>query len=312
MLIRAALGLLFFCFAAAPAIAQTRYKDLIFPEYAVEKNLAYAEGRQHLFDLYQPKADSAGRRPLMIWMHGGGFKFGSRRAAGTRLWCKTFAQRGYVCAAIDYALGKKNFKFNFANLTGDCYAAVQDVRKAVVYFKAAAARWNIDTTKIILAGNSAGGMLALQAVYSSNTELQKLPKTKEAATPGWDARDVSGATDVKDVTANTMGVAAVVNFWGGIFDTLWLRQTRVPIVSVHGDRDGIVPYDYKGYPLFGSLPIHRMADSQGIPNALKTYTGYSHELQKHFFPLVTGRRTKKRWLEAGQFTADFLYTTLFR
>jgi acetyl esterase/lipase len=278
---------------------------MIYPEYTVEKNLAYAEDRQHLFDLYQPKADNAGRRPLMIWMHGGGFKFGSRHAAGTRLWCKTFAQRGYVCAAIEYKLGKKNFKFNFANLTGDCYAALQDVREAVAYFKANAARWNIDTTKIILAGNSAGGMLALQAVYSNNTELQKLPMTKEAATPGWDAHDVSGE-------ANTMGVAAIVNFWGGLFDTLWLRQARVPIVSVHGDRDGIVPYDHKGYPLFGSLPIHRMADALGIPNALKTYTGYSHELQKHFFPLVTGRRTKKRWLEAGQFSADFLYTTLLR
>ena len=308
---------LIFSMTSLAASAQSRFKDAVFTEYTVNKALHYTD--KQLFDLYQPKGDSLGRRPLMIWMHGGGFKFGSRHAAGTRLWCKTFAQRGYVCAAIDYTLGKKNFKFTFADLTGNCYAAVQDVRKAVAYFKTNAARWNIDTTKIILAGNSAGGMLALQAVYSNNTELQKLPKTKEAATPGWDARDVSGATDVIGVAADSIGVgadnvgvAAVVNFWGGIFDTLWLRQARVPIVSVHGDRDGIVPYDHKGYPLFGSQPIHRMADSQGILNALKTYMGYSHELQKHFFPLVTGRRTKKRWLEAGQFAADFLYTTLFR
>jgi acetyl esterase/lipase len=289
--------------ASLAASAQTRFKDVLFTEYTLDKDLHYSD--KQLFDLYQPKGDSLGRRPLMIWMHGGGFKFGSRRAAGIRLWCRTFAQRGYVCAAIEYSLGKKNFKFNFGNLVGDCYQSVQDVRKAVAFFKTNAARWNIDTTKIILAGNSAGGILALQAVYSNNSELQNLPMTKAAATPGWDAGDVSG-------TATTMGVAAVVNFWGGIFDTLWLRQANIPIISVHGDRDGIVPYDHKGYPLFGSLPIHRMADSQGTPNALKTYTGYSHELQKHFFPLVTGHRTKKRWQEAGQFTADFLYTTLFR
>ena len=109
-----------------------------------------------------------------------------------------------------------------------------------------------------------------------------------------------------------MGIAAIVNYWGGLFDTLWLRQARVPIVSVHGDRDKIVPYDYKGFPLFGSLPIHRMADALGIPNTLKTYTGYSHELQRHFFPLITGHKTKERWRDAGQFTADFLYTTLWR
>ena len=294
--------LLFLCATTLTAAAQTRYKDLVFPGYTVEKKLAYSEHQR--FDLYQPKGDSGTRRPLMIWIHGGGFKFGSRRAAGIRLWCKTFAQRGYVCAAIDYRLGKKNFSFNFTDLITSCRAAVRDIREAVAYFKAGAARWNIDTTRIILAGNSAGGMLALQAVYSNDTEMQKLPPTKAAATPGWDARALSGEV-------NTMGIAAIVNYWGGIFDTLWLRQARVPIVSVHGDKDNIVPYDHKDYPLFGGLPIHRVADALGIPNALKTYNGYSHELQKHFFPLFAGSGTKKRWREAGQFTADFLYMTFW-
>ena len=109
------------CCAAAPTIAQMRYKDMIFPEYVTEKNLSYSEGRQGLFDLYRPKDDSAARRPLMIWMHGGGFKFGSKDAKGTRLWCETFARRGYVCAAIDYRLGKKNLRFTFTDLVKNCY-----------------------------------------------------------------------------------------------------------------------------------------------------------------------------------------------
>lgn len=306
--------LLFLCGAALGAAAQTRYKDLVFSGYTVDKKEHYSDKR--LFDLYQPKGDSGGARPLMIWMHGGGFKFGSRRATGTRLWCKTFARRGYVCAAIDYQLGKKNFKFSFAELTADCLAGVRDIRKAIAYFKANAGKWNIDTTRIILAGNSAGGMLALQTVYSNDVEIEKLPPTKEAAVPGWDSADLaSGAAEggnAGHAAVNTMGIAAIVNYWGGIFDTLWLRQAQVPIVSVHGDRDKIVPYDHKGFPLFGSLPIHRMADALGTPNALKTYTGYSHELQKHFFPLFAGHGTKKRWRDAGQFTADFLYTTLWK
>jgi pimeloyl-ACP methyl ester carboxylesterase len=307
------LFLLFFSFIPLAASAQTRYKDAVFPEYTLDKNGVYTD--KGSFDLYQPRGDSAGQRPLMIWMHGGGFKFGSRHAEGTRLWCRSFAQRGYVCAAIDYPLGKKNFNFSFADLVGNCYQAVQAVRKAVAYFKANAARWNLDTTRIVLAGNSAGGMLALQAVYSSNGELQRLPMTKAAAKPGWDAEDMAGGgSDPGGIVGGETagGVAAIVNFWGGVFDTLWLRQAKVPIVSVHGDRDGIVPYDHKGFPLFGSLPIHRMADSLGIPNALKTFEGYSHELQRHFFPLVTGHGTKKRWSEAGQFAADFLYKTLFQ
>ena len=294
--------LLFILFLFTGSVsAQTRYKDLVFAKYDAAKDLRYSDLER--FDLYQPANDSVAARPLIIWMHGGGFKFGSRRAAGTRLWCRTFARRGYVCAAIDYRLGRKNFKFDFNELVDDCTIGIQDVRKAILFFKANAARWKIDTSRIILAGNSAGGILALQTVYSNNEELQRLPRTREAAKPGWDTDDLSGG-------ANTMGVAAIINFWGGIFDTLWLRQARVPILSVHGNRDRIVPYDHKDYPLYGGLPIHRMADALGIPNALKTYAGYSHELQKHFFPLFAGHGTRKRWRESGQFAADFLYKTL--
>jgi hypothetical protein len=107
------------------------------------------------------------------------------------------------------------------------------------------------------------------------------------------------------------GVAAVVNFWGGIFDPDWLGNARVPIVSVHGRLDNIVPYDHRGFPLYGSAAIHRVADSLGIPNRLKTYDEYSHELQRRFNPVIASRLTQKRWLEAAQFAVDFLYEELF-
>jgi hypothetical protein len=106
-------------------------------------------------------------------------------------------------------------------------------------------------------------------------------------------------------------IAAVVNFWGGIFQPDWLKNARVPIVSVHGQQDNIVPYDHRGFPLYGSGAIHRFADSLHIPNRLKTYNEYSHELQVRFNPVVASRSTQKRWLEAAHFAADFLYEELF-
>jgi dipeptidyl aminopeptidase/acylaminoacyl peptidase len=89
-----------------------------------------------------------------------------------------------------------------------------------------------------------------------------------------------------------------------------LQHAKVPVVCVHGSKDRVVPYDHKG-PLYGSLAIQQRADSLHIPNRLKTYEGYGHELQKHFNPIFAGRKTKQRWLEAGQFAADFLYEQLF-
>ena len=290
--------------AGAQMSGPVKYKDVVFSAVTVRKNLSYRgvdpagkSERSTLFDLYQPKDDGDGLRPLIIWMHGGGFKFGSKEAPGPRLWSTTFAHRGYVCAAINYRMGGKNLRLHFNDLVKGCYNAVQDAQTAIAWFRANAARLRIDTNRILLAGNSAGGMIALQAAYSSNAEMLHLIGNDD--------------TGLLSHAFNAGHIAAVVNFWGGIFDIDWLKNARVPIVSVHGKKDGIVPYDHKGYPLYGSLAIHRTADSLRIPNELKTYDDYSHELQKHFNPFIVSGRTKKRWLEAGQFAADFLYRELF-
>jgi poly(3-hydroxybutyrate) depolymerase len=280
-----------------------RYKDIIFSDVTVDKDLSYnpkadqKEKKSYLFDLYQPKEDQSAPRPLIIWMHGGGFKFGTKEAKGIQIWSKSFAQRGYVCAAINYRLSKKNPLFHFDELQKSCYNAVQDAKMAVEYFKQHHTEYNIDPTKIILAGNSAGGLVALQTAYSTNAQLAKM----------------AGISDTKPNRDELFKVAGVINFWGAIFNLDWLKNTRVPIVSVLGSNDGIVPPTQKSAPLYGGIDIHQQADKLGIPNGLKVFDGYSHELQKHFNPLFSGGKgTQQRWLEAGQFAADFLYDKLFK
>jgi acetyl esterase/lipase len=296
-----------FCFAiTVQAQTRHRYKDMIFTETTADIDQSYNpaatkdEKKAYLFDLYQPKGDDARHRPLIIWMHGGGFKFGSKDAKGVTLWSKTFAQRGYVCANINYRLSKKNPLFHFDELLKGNYYAVQDVKIAVEYFKHNAARYGIDPDKIILAGNSAGGMIALQAAYSSNAELAQLA-------------GLSADTAAINKPQERVKVAAVINFWGAIYNLDWLKNAKVPIVTALGSNDGLVSPTHKNAPLYGGEDIHARADSLGIPNELKIFEGYSHELQKHFNPIfpVSGS-TEDRWLEAGQFSADFLYNTLFK
>jgi acetyl esterase/lipase len=300
------IGLFSIFFINVQAQTTHRYKDLIFQEVTIDKDLSYRpdadnkEKKSYLFDLYQPKDDNELHRPLIIWMHGGGFKYGSKSAKGIQLWCKTFAQRGYVCAGLNYRLSKKNPVFNFDELLKASYYAVQDAKTAMAYFRKNAARYHIDPNKIILAGNSAGGIIALQAAYSSNEELAKLAKLPAD----------SAALNNPHGRAK---VAAVINFWGAIFDLDWLNSEKVPIVSALGSRDGIVPPTHKSAPLFGGKDIYDKATALGIPNELKVFDGYSHELQRHFNPFFSGgAATQKRWLEAGQFAADFLYKTIFK
>jgi dienelactone hydrolase len=168
---------------------------------------------------------------------------------------------------------------------------------AVAYFTLHHAEYNIDPNKIILAGNSAGGLIAMQAAYSTNKQL---------------AESV-GVPDTSTKHTGVLKVAGVINFWGGIFNLTWLNNAHVPIVNVLGSRDRIVAPAHKNTSLYGGVDIHQKADSLHIPNQLKVFEGYSHELEKHFNPIfAAGKKTRGRWLEAGQFTADFLYNTILK
>ena len=281
-----------------------RYRDYIYANITVLKNLPYtsiipegARKKRYRFDLYQATADRSISRPLIIWMHGGGFKFGSKKQKSIRMWSRSFAKRGYVCAAINYRLSKKNPLKNFDALVKGCFDAVQDLAQAVEFFKANADQYRIDTAKIILAGNSAGAIIALQAAYSSNVELSALTNSTDSSTLS---------------PRSPTSVAAVISFWGAIFDTGWLQNANVPIVSVHGRKDRVVPYKSNGSSLYGSYIIHQKADSLKIPNSLKTYESVGHELQKHFKPILRSSATKRRWIEAAAFSADFLYNQVLK
>ena len=292
-----------FCIAlSAKAQAPKLYKDILFNNVTISKDLSYGDvipndKKAHLFDLYEAKENHAKARPLIIWMHGGGFKYGSKGARGIKLWSQTFAQRGYVCADINYRLSKKMPLLHFDVLKEACYDAVQDAKAAMEYFKLHHKEYNIDPNKIILGGNSAGGMIAMQTAYSSNAELAKF----------------AGVTDQSSQNKSIVKVAAVINYWGAIFDLNWLKNTSVPIVSALGSNDSLVPPTHKDAPLYGGIDIHNKADALHVPNEIKIFEGYSHELQKHFDPFFEGGKgTKERWLQAGQFAADFLYKELYK
>jgi poly(3-hydroxybutyrate) depolymerase len=295
-----------FSAAAQKTEKPVKCKDFVFDAVQVQKNLMYnqhpAPGikqKYYQFDFYEPVDDTTAYRPLIIWLHGGGFKFGKKKSGGLPTWSKTFARRGYVCAAVNYRLSKKHPLKDFGDLVEGCADAVEDVNHAIQYFKQHYQQYRIDTSRIILGGNSAGGMIALQAVYSSPAEMATLIHRGDSTT-------------ILSHFHNPQHIIAVINYWGALFDLSWLKNATIPIVSVHGKNDRVVPYDNNKNGLYGSLAVHRMADTLQIPNRLKIYDGYAHELQKHFNPLFAGHPAKKRWLEAGQFTADFLFDQLFR
>lgn len=123
-----------------PAIIVNR--DVIYSSFSTIK---YGV-RSLTLDVFQPKTGR--NHPAIIMVHGGGWRSGNKSmeaAMAIRL-----AQAGFVAVPVEYRL----------SLEAKYPAAVTDIKAAIKWIKLNADRFAIDTTKIAIEGNSAGGQLA--------------------------------------------------------------------------------------------------------------------------------------------------------
>ncbi len=111
-----------------------------------------------LMDVYEPATESGALRPLVIFVHGGGFTAGVRSSVAR--YVSSYTSAGFIIATIDYRLARE----------APFPAAPIDVLTAVRYFRANAGRWNLDPNRIGLFGTSAGGHLAAFSAVAADTE----------------------------------------------------------------------------------------------------------------------------------------------
>jgi para-nitrobenzyl esterase len=106
-----------------------------------------------------PACDGA-RRPVLVWIHGGGFRTGQSAIP----WYdgSSFARSGIVVVSINYRLGALGFA-HLAELGGSDYAAsgsagIQDQIAALRWVRDNIAAFGGDPQRVTIAGESAGGM----------------------------------------------------------------------------------------------------------------------------------------------------------
>jgi acetyl esterase/lipase len=114
-------------------------------EARVHKDLEFAtaDGHSLKLDLYMPAASDP---PLVVWIHGGGWRGGSKERCQVR-W---LTEHGYAVASISYRLTNKAI---FPAQIHDCKAAVR-------WLRANADRFGYQSERVAVAGSSAGGHLA--------------------------------------------------------------------------------------------------------------------------------------------------------
>jgi acetyl esterase/lipase len=89
----------------------------------------------------------ASQRPVILWMHGGGWRGGSR---GEDSPAYTFVDSGFVVASIDYRFSQQ----------ATWPAQLHDAKAAVRWLRAHAVDLRLDTARVVAWGNSAGGHIA--------------------------------------------------------------------------------------------------------------------------------------------------------
>ncbi|MFO0912943.1 MAG: alpha/beta hydrolase [Pirellulales bacterium] len=210
-----------------------------------EPNLEYAVvDDQHLqLNLARPR-DGEGPFPAVVCIHGGGFRAGSRDSFDEL--CVQLAQHGYVAVTVSYRLAPK---YQFP-------AALHDVKAAVRWLRANAAKYHIDPDRIGTTGASAGGTLAqMLGVTSDVSEFEGAGGNRDQSSRVACVVNVYGANDfTRSYEASVDAAEVLPLFLGGNLQRerqrhirasplYWVTPHAAPTLCIHGTRDAYVAYD---------------------------------------------------------------------
>lgn len=195
----------------------------------VLRDIRYAthDGGSLALDVYRPKGAKA--LPAVIWIHGGGWRSGSRAEAAN---IEALAARGFVGVSVDHRYSTE----------APFPAAVEDVKAAVRWVRAHAAEYGADPDRIGVWGASSGGHLALMVACADETAGPVSSRVQAAC--AWYAPT--------DLSNRDLGYALeeIQLFLGA---TIWSPAAKAaspvtlasaddpPVLLVHGELDILVP-----------------------------------------------------------------------
>lgn len=247
-------------------------------EYDVIPNITYsrANNTDLKLDLYLPKERSAPVATVMF-IHGGGWVEGAKEVDTLNL--LPYLSLKFAVVNVGYRLGRNSL----------APAAVEDCRCALRWIERNAKAFNLDTTRIVLTGISAGGHLALitgmlppmnafdrrcptDDSVRWHSAAETMPKVAAVV-------NVFGITDVADLLEGNNAKHYAIEWFGSmdgrrelarqVSPLTHVRAGGPPVITIHGDADNIVPYSH-------AERLHAALDKAGVANQLVTIRGGGH------------------------------------
>ena len=166
---------------SAPKVEGTEYRSGFYreagfydahslPDYGAQSPVTR---EAFAYDFFPATRDISSPAPLLVWVHGGAWRFGTNQAlrdtilrtpGGEQpntqaLMRAAFQQAGWAVASINYRYSHQ------ALFPG----ALHDVKEAVRFFRANAHEFGIDPQRIAVAGGSAGGHLSMMVAHTGDS-----------------------------------------------------------------------------------------------------------------------------------------------
>jgi acetyl esterase/lipase len=245
----------------------------IADKYWVQPDIVYnvANNTQLKLDVWYPR-DNPKPTPTLVYIHGGGWIFGTKE--GAIFQALPYLEKGWRVVNVEYRMANNSL----------APGAVEDTRCALRWVYRNAKQYNFDTSKIVLTGHSAGGHLSLiTGMLPDGTPLDNRcyadekygdVKMKVAAIVNWygitDVNDVIQGANLKNYGAMWMGsqpnAAEVAR---SVSPLNYVREGLPPIVTIHGDKDDVVPYSH-------ATRLKDALDKAKVPNKLVTIKNGGH------------------------------------
>jgi len=240
------------------------------------QDLPYAnDHRSQRLDVYLAQSDHA--VPAMVFIHGGGWRAGS----------KDNVPQWLLQAVADGWLSVISVEYRFTDVaphpaqTSDCLRAIQFVRQH-------AAKWKIDPDRIGVTGGSAGGHLSLWvALHDDVADPKSTDPVSQRSSRVACAVSFAGPTDWSllselehghpayrqllgyepDTPASKMDADAIRN----VSPISFVSPDDPPIMQVHGDADAVVPIEH-------AKRLHRQLRAAGVVTELVVIPGGTHSV----------------------------------
>jgi acetyl esterase/lipase len=277
LVIAAALSLIVPAAAQQPTMVQNAV--VLMDQVRTVPNVTYTrangwEGKLDIYTLRPPSpAQSQWATPVVMFIHGGGWVRGTKE--GSVLQALPFLAMGYSVVNVEYRLANVSL----------APAAIEDCRCALRWVVAHAKDYNLDPGRIVVAGASAGGHLALTTGMiptSAGFDRFCLEPTEPRVAA---IVDFFGITDVADLldgpnkkpfpetwpyTVQWLGNQPDrVEIARAASPLTYVRAGVPPTIAIHGDKDPLVPYAH-------SVRLNDALQKAGVPHEFVTIPGGGH------------------------------------